>query len=153
YLFGPRFSYRTEHLTPFIHALFGAARVTSNVTPPPLSAFFNRTFSENAFATALGGGLDWNFNKHVSWRMIQAEYLLTRFNDGGENHQNNIRPATGLVIHFGGNPPPPPPNHPPTVTVAADPSKVFAGSGDSIALKATASDPDNDPLTYKWTAT
>jgi outer membrane protein OmpA-like peptidoglycan-associated protein len=153
YLFGPRFSHRGERFTPFAHALFGAARITSTVTPPPISAFFNRTFSENAFATALGGGLDLNFNKRVSWRMFQAEYLLTKFTDGGNNKQNNFRAATGLVLHFGGNPPPPPPNHPPTVTLAADPTKVFAGSGDSIALKATASDPDGDPLNYKWSAT
>lgn len=153
YLFGPRFSHRGEHFTPFAHVLFGAARITSTVTPPPVSVFFNRTFSENAFATALGGGFDWNFNKRVSWRMIQAEYLLTKFTDGGNNKQNNFRAATGLVLHFGGNPPPPPPNHPPTVTVAANPTKVFAGSGDSIALKAQASDPDNDPLNYKWSAT
>jgi outer membrane protein OmpA-like peptidoglycan-associated protein len=153
YLFGPRFSHRGEHITPFVHVLFGAARITSTVTPPPVSAFFNRTFSENAFAAALGGGFDWNFNKHVSWRMIQAEYLLTKFTDGGNNRQNNFRAATGLVFHLGGNPPPPPPNHPPTVTVAANPTKVFAGSGDSIALKAQASDPDNDTLNYKWSAT
>ena len=153
FLFGPRFSLRTEHVTPFVHTLFGAARLSDTITPPSTSAFFNRTFSENAFAAALGGGVDVNFNKHVSWRLFQAEYLLTKFTDGGNNRQNNYRVGTGLVFHLGGNPPPPPPNHPPTVTVAANPTKVFAGSGDSIALKATASDPDNDPLNYKWSAT
>lgn len=49
--------------------------------------------------------------------------------------------------------PPPPPNHPPTVTVTPNPTKVFAGSNDSIVLQAQAADPDNDPLSYKWMAT
>ena len=64
-----------------------------------------------------------------------------------------MRASAGLVLHFGGNPPPPPPNRPPTVSVAANPTKVFAGSGDSIVLQAQAADPDNDTLNYKWSAT
>ncbi len=155
FLFGPQFSHRGEHWTPFAHALFGAARLSdiSVSTVPSGSAFFNRSFSQNSFATALGVGLDGNFNKHIGVRIFQVEYLLTKFTDGGDNKQNNLRASAGLVLHFGGNPPPPPPNHPPTVTLSADPTKVFAGSGDGIALKAQCSDPDNDPLTYKWTAT
>ena len=154
FLFGPQFSHRGEHWTPFVHALFGAARLADiSVSGAPTSAFFNRSFSENAFATALGGGLDANFNKHIGVRLFQAEYLLTKFTDGNDNKQNNLRASTGLVLHFGGNPPPPPPNHPPTVSVAANPTKVFAGSGDSIVLQAQAADPDNDTLNYKWSAT
>lgn len=155
FLFGPRFSRRGEHWTPFVHALFGAARLADIqvATTPSGSAFFNRNFSQNSFATALGGGIDANFNKHIGVRIFQAEYLLTKFTDGLDNHQNNLRASAGLVLHFGGNPPPPPPNHPPTVTVAANPTKVMAGSGDSIALQAHCTDPDNDPLTYKWSST
>ena len=155
YLFGPQFSHRGERWTPFVHVLFGAARLSDiRITGTPTgSAFFNRAFSANAFATALGGGVDLNFNKHIGWRLFQGEYLLTKFHDGFDNSQNNLRAATGLVFHFGGNPPPPPPNHPPTVTVSANPTKVFAGSGDSIVLQAQAADPDNDTLNYKWTAT
>jgi outer membrane protein OmpA-like peptidoglycan-associated protein len=155
YLFGPQFSHRTEHWTPFVHALFGGATLSDiqvSTTPSP-SAFFNRSFSANSFATALGGGLDVNFNKHIGARLFQAEYLMTRFTDGNDNKQNNLRASAGLVLHFGGNPPPPPPNHPPTVTVTANPTKVFAGSNDAIVLQSQAADPDNDPLTYKWTAT
>ena len=155
YLFGPQFSRRGERWTPFVHALFGAARLADiqASTIPTGSAFFNRSFSQNSFATALGGGLDANINKHVGIRIFQFEYLLTKFTDGGDNKQNNLRASAGLVLHFGGNPPPPPPNHPPSVTLSADPTKVFAGSGDGIALKAQCSDPDNDTLTYKYTAT
>jgi outer membrane protein OmpA-like peptidoglycan-associated protein len=155
YLFGPQFSHRSQHWTPFVHALFGGATLSDiqvSTSPSP-SAFFNRSFSANSFATALGGGLDANFNKHISARLFQAEYLMTRFTDNNDNKQNNLRASAGLVLHFGGNPPPPPPNHAPAVTLTANPTKVFAGSGDSIVLQAQCSDPDNDPLTYKWTAT
>ncbi len=155
FLFGPQFSFRHERWTPFVHTLFGGARLADIQVSaiPSGSSFFNRSFSANSFAAALGGGLDANFNKHIGLRLFQAEYLLTKFNDGLNNKQNNLRASTGLVLHFGGNPPPPPPNHPPTVTVSANPTKVFAGSGDAIALQAKGSDPDNDNLTYKWIAT
>jgi outer membrane protein OmpA-like peptidoglycan-associated protein len=155
FLFGPQFSHRGERWTPFMHALFGAARLSDiqvSATPSG-SAFFNRSFSANSFATALGGGVDANFNKHVGIRLFQAEYLMTRFTDGNENKQNNLRASAGLVLHFGGNPPPPPPNHPPTVTLTANPTKVFAGSNDSIQVQAQAADPDNDTINYKWSAT
>ena len=155
FLFGPQFSHRGERFTPFIHFLFGAARLSDiqASTIPTGSVFFNRSFSQNAFATAMGGGLDVNFNKHVGFRIAQIEYLLTKFTDGNSNRQDNVRASAGLVLHFGGAPPPPPPNHPPTVALTANPTKVFAGSGDTIVLQAQCTDPDNDPLTYKWTAT
>ena len=42
----------------------------------------------------------------------------------------------------------PPPNHPPTMSCSADRNSVSAG--DLVQITATASDPDNDPLTYSW---
>lgn len=155
YLFGPQFSHRSQHWTPFVHTLFGGATLADiqvSTTPSP-SAFFNRSFSANSFATALGGGVDANFNKHIGARIFQVEYLMTRFTDGNNNKQNNLRASAGLVLHFGGTPPPPPPNHPPVVTLTANPTSLVAGSNDAVALKAQCSDPDNDTLNYKWSAT
>src|SRR5262249_28513619 len=44
-------------------------------------------------------------------------------------------------------------NRPPTVTLTADKLSVKANSNESVNFTAQASDPDNDPLTYNWTAT
>ncbi|HYX54011.1 MAG TPA: PKD domain-containing protein, partial [Candidatus Limnocylindrales bacterium] len=154
FLFGPQFSFRHERWTPFLHALFGADRVASKVTGTN-TGFFNSTFNENKFAMALGGGFDLNLGKHLAWRVVQAEYLLTKFVDANNNQQNNIRAATGLVVRFGGAAPPPPApvNHPPTISITPNPSKLTEGSGDSSVIQAKAQDPDNDTLTYTWSAT
>jgi hypothetical protein len=43
-------------------------------------------------------------------------------------------------------------NHPPAASCSADKSMVYLDSGDMVTVSATASDPDNDPLTYTWSA-
>ena len=45
-------------------------------------------------------------------------------------------------------PPPPPANRPPTATVSCDPCRVQVGQTSTVRVSAT--DPDGDPLTYKW---
>src|SRR4029079_19095236 len=63
YLFGPKFSHRGDRWTPFAQVLFGAAHAKSNVgltgPPTPGTTFFSTSsIHPNAFATALGGGVD-----------------------------------------------------------------------------------------------
>ncbi len=106
YMFGPRLTYRNaEKIEPFVHALFGGAHVSGS-TSGTISGFeFSGT--ENSFAMALGGGLDYKISNHVAIRFVQAEYLMTRFktniNAAGTDvaaTQNNLRIGAGLQFRF-----------------------------------------------------
>ena len=95
YLFGPRVSYRHyRRYTPFGQVLFGTAHANA--------AAFGTAGTQNAFAMTAGGGLDVKVLDHVAIRPFQAEYLMTRFNEGtlGKRTQNNVRISTGFVIRF-----------------------------------------------------
>jgi outer membrane protein OmpA-like peptidoglycan-associated protein len=146
-LFGPRLNLRKfDRFVPFGEVLFGAARSGSQMTGDS---------TQWTFAMAAGGGVDIVLWKNVAWRFAQLDYLLTNFTGPalGNERQNNFRAATGIVLRFGIPNPPPPPNHPPVAACAANPASVYAGSGDSVAVHVTASDPDNDSLSYSYTAT
>jgi outer membrane protein OmpA-like peptidoglycan-associated protein len=148
YLFGPRLNLRKfDHFVPFAEFLVGGAKGGIEL------AGVN---SQNAFAVAAGGGVDMVLTKNVAWRVAQLDYLMTSFSGpavAASGRQNNFRAGTGLVLRFGIPKPPPPPNHPPVAACSVTPASVYAGSGDSVAVHVNASDPDNDPLTYSYTAT
>jgi hypothetical protein len=96
YLFGPRYSFRSSaRFTPFAQVLLGGGRL--NASSGGVDA------GENGFAMAMGGGLDVHFRDHIDIRVIQAEYLLTRFSNvgGASATQNNIRLSAGIVFRIG----------------------------------------------------
>ena len=98
YLFGPKVAMRSnEKVTPFFHALFGGARQTVNVNVAGIGV----SDTENAFAMALGGGLDVKASNSIAIRVVQAEYVRTQFTDGADNRQNSIRLSGGIVFRFG----------------------------------------------------
>jgi hypothetical protein len=82
YMAGPTFSARTKHVTPFVHALFGGGHADG----------------ANAFAMALGGGVDVNAGQHLALRLIQADWMS--FRRGGESINSNVRASMGLVFRF-----------------------------------------------------
>jgi len=102
YLFGPRFTYRHwEKWTPYVQFLFGGGYAWSGPN--------SNSNTQNAFATAAGGGLDYNFTKRISIKPIQVEYVMTQFDSvalGGSTksfggHQNDVRYSAGVVFKFG----------------------------------------------------
>jgi hypothetical protein len=84
FLFGPQVSWPSR-VSPFAHVLLGGAH------------FSAAGFGDTAFSMAIGGGIDTEIKQGISWRIIQGDYLLTRF--GGET-QNNGRISTGVVFRF-----------------------------------------------------
>jgi hypothetical protein len=82
YMVGPTLSVRTKRVTPFVHALFGGAHAGE----------------VNAFAMAIGGGVDMNAGDHVAIRLIQADWMS--FRNAGESINGNVRASAGIVFRF-----------------------------------------------------
>jgi len=149
YLFGPRLSFRNHsRITPFVQALFGGVHA-SEVTLSGCSCTLLP--SEDTFAMTAGGGLDVRVHRHFAIRILQAEYLMTRFenrNTGANAGQNDIRLSSGIVFRFGGGPPPPP-ALPVTYSCSANPSVAFPG--DVVAISGTVMNlnPGKMPV-YTW---
>jgi opacity protein-like surface antigen len=100
FLFGPQFSYRkNEKVVPFAHVLLGGSRrkVFSGPIAIPGVPVFNLDSTNTAFTAAFGGGLDIKLTNRLAFRLVQADYLLSRFNGWT---QNNLRIGTGLVVRF-----------------------------------------------------
>jgi outer membrane immunogenic protein len=100
FLAGPRYR-RTMagHFGPFAQALLGGAHAGGSLAP----GSHGLPGSANAFAMIAGGGLDIGLTRHIALRAFEADYYLTRFDNGVNDHQNNLRIAAGVIIRFGGN--------------------------------------------------
>ena len=97
YLVGPRLTYRgSGGFEPFAEALFGGMNASASISG-------SVSGSSNAFAMAIGGGADYKVTKSVAIRLVQFDYLYTKFNLGpASQHQNNVRIQAGIVFRFGG---------------------------------------------------
>ena len=123
---GPRVYWRKGKWAPFGEVLFGAAyrhvstqvdAVTvpgtpiipvanpANLFPGPLALVSARlSDTQTAFTMMAGGGLDWRYNKHFTFRPVEVDYLLTRFpslSTGTRQNQSGIAASIGLVFTFG----------------------------------------------------
>jgi len=148
YLFGPRLSFRNyDRITPFAQALFGGVHA-NQVTLTGCTSSCTLLPAEDAFAMTAGGGLDVRVHHHFAIRIIQAEYLMTRFQSyttGTTAMQNDMRLSAGIVFRMGGNPAP----LSLTLTCSASPAAIFPG--DLVTVTATASNLDPKlNVVYTW---
>jgi hypothetical protein len=140
------FRYPTADITPFAHALVGAALVNGPEHEP------------NTWGPALtvGGGMDYNtplFNHHLAIRLFQAdyEYMHADFGPGvygGRANINAARLSAGIVLHVGSIAPPPPV----TFACSVNPASVFPGEPISITGTADMLNPKKTAV-YTWTGT
>ena len=93
---GPRFTARNENATTFAHILFGGTHQHERIN----TLTENFTSTANGFVAAFGGGVDVNVSPHFGVRVIQAEYVLTKFNHAAKGIQHNARVGFGVVFRF-----------------------------------------------------
>jgi hypothetical protein len=85
YTFGPKISAPLPVVKPFVHALFGGARLSSG------------SASINGFDMMIGGGADVGHGI-FAWRVVQFDWMSMRFN--GVTNNKNVRVSTGMVLRF-----------------------------------------------------
>jgi len=102
YLFGPRFSFRSERATVFAHALFGGTRFGLS--------YEGFGIGPNFLSMAYGGGVDVNVGKHAAIRVAQVDLVMDRwtsFSVGGvqipaAGWQRSFVYSAGVVFKVGG---------------------------------------------------
>lgn len=86
YTVGPVLTARLPVVQPFVHALFGGATLS------------RAGVSSNAFAMLVGGGLDLGFRKGIGFRLVQADWLMTKFGEQTQDRQGRV--SAGIVLKF-----------------------------------------------------
>ena len=143
---GPRLMWRGENLNMFVHTMLGLNRLS----PKNVS-------SSNGIGAVLGGGIDLRLFKPISWRLIEADYVLGRHNfsevvpitDSGRHPVlNGVRLRTGLVFNFGGGAP----EVPVAASCSIDHGEVMVGEPVHVTVSPSNFNPKHT-LSYAWSGT
>jgi hypothetical protein len=146
YSVGPRFTWRGEGINIFAHTLLGANHLNTG-------SFGART----GIGAILGGGIDLVLTKHISWRMVEADYQWARQNfasivpptqpDLRRSSFQGARLRTGIVLGFGGAP-----EVPVAASCSVDHAEVMQGEPITATASATNFNPKHT-LNYAWSGT
>src|SRR5215471_5640633 len=72
FMYGPVFSFRQDpRVTPFVHFLAGGVRGSVG--------YLDISHSKTTFGFAAGGGVDVQVTKNLAVRMVQVDYIMSRF--------------------------------------------------------------------------
>jgi outer membrane immunogenic protein len=98
FLFGPRVSHQIgkTRLVPYVQVLVGAVHASGGLAPSNSIG----ASSSTSFAATVGGGLDLKLTHHITLRPVQVEYFVTTLPNDADDHQNNLRVASSLVLKF-----------------------------------------------------
>jgi peptidoglycan-associated lipoprotein len=109
-VFGPRYMFTPRHLgrlvgrtSMYVQGLAGEANGFHSVFATgsgPVNAINGTTDSASSLAVQAGGGIDFHLAHRLSVRAVEVDYLRTQLPNGGNNTQNNLRVAAGLVYRF-----------------------------------------------------
>ena len=93
---GARYSppLKQSRFQPFGQILIGYGHINGPLTQGQTAG------SSNGFAANVGGGLDARISHRLSLRLVEADYLVTTFTNGVNDHQNLLRLGAGIVVRF-----------------------------------------------------
>lgn len=92
-MFGPKITLHRGAIEPFVHGLFGYARLKAHYREEGESI----NDSENDFAMAFGGGVDVNLTDKIAIRPVQLDYFTTKTGMTGD-FADHFRFSTGFVL-------------------------------------------------------
>jgi hypothetical protein len=138
---GPKITFRTHYVSPFLEVLVGEHRLRSEVFG-----------SDDEVGFMAGGGLDVNLNRHFALRLFRADFVYSNHQYGPSSlvpatDVRGVRLQSGVVFMFGGAPP-----VPVSASCSASPAEVW--SGDPVTVTATGANFNpKHTVSYAWTGT
>jgi outer membrane protein OmpA-like peptidoglycan-associated protein len=136
--FGPKVTFRSAHVSPFLELLVGDHRLMPD-------AFHDI----DKLGFMIGGGLDFNMGKHVALRLPRVDYVMSSYRYGpsattGSTDLRGIRAQAGLVFAWGGER-----LTPPTAACSVQTAEVFAGEPVTAAAAGSGFNPKRT-VQYTW---
>lgn len=140
---GPRFIWRTDGGSYFLHGLLSYNRLNVDGLTP-----------SNGIGAILGGGMDIPIHKGIAWRVFEADYVWDRHNyadfadaqfpDLRRPSFEGIRLRTGLVFSWGGAA-----LVAPTASCSVKPTEVMVGEPITATVTASNFNPKHT-VAYAW---